>query len=183
MTKRGKYFWITAGLAAALVLFFLAKGDSGPYYEGKPLRSYWFRQLILTMPPPSSGVGFYMQRIEMLTQKGHQYGHYRESPIVITNAIVAMGTNCIPFLMEKLGGHDSSLRLHIEKWMNAVRISRTPWRDADLERSQAMTALIILGEKGLLPEDAVKRIRTLSQDKDPGVAASAKWVLQTRGMN
>jgi hypothetical protein len=174
MTKGGKYFWPASGAAATvlvLLMFYLIFGGSGVSYQNKPLDRYWFRQVPLTAG--ISGLGF-SQRI---AAPGQRYGNYEESPVATRKAFEEMGTNCLPFLVNKLGRSDSSRFKTIQKWAFKLHIGFLLGRSADAERSQAVTALIWLGEKGLFSEEIIKRIRELSQNKDAGIAAAANVVL------
>lgn len=173
--KRGKYIWLASGMATlALAAIFIFRSGSNASYEGKPLDPYWFRQMSMTTVYPNGIVAW---KVDILTLPGQHYGHTLENEAATSNAIVAMGTNCVPFLIGKLGRRDSALGEKAQKWLLKAGITRRFWREAGYERAQAVTTLLILGQNGLLSPDAVKEIRALSQSKDPWVAGSAKCVL------
>jgi hypothetical protein len=177
MTKRRKSFWLgwiaVAAILIALVLFLTR--DPGPYYEGKPLDTYWFRELSAAYG--TYGGGFFVQN-DVIRVQGERYGHFNESQITTSNAIVAMGTNSLPFLLQKLQKPDSAFHHKIEKWLGKVGINRTLWRDARIERAQAVTALLVLGQNRLVTPGAAQRLRELSQGSDVDVAAAANRALQ-----
>jgi len=175
MTKRRKSFWLGCVAAAAflIALVLILSRDRGPYYHGKPLDTYWFHELSISSIETNSS-----RRISAHALHGHLYGQAREDRATVDEAILAMGTNCLPFLLRKLDKHDSAFRKHVEKWMDKVGIHSTPWRDADWERAQAVTALFLLGRNRLVTPEALKRIQELSKSSDTNVAASAKFLLQ-----
>jgi hypothetical protein len=172
--KRGKYFWLASGAvvitAALLLLFFDFESGSGVSFDNKPLNHYWFRQMDLTMVSTNG----FVATVNTLVLRGQRYGHYLESQMSTSNAFRQMGTNCLPFLVDKLGRHDSSLGKAIQKGLFQAGIKRVLWRSADLERAQAVTALVVVNH---LPQETLNQIRALTRNPDPGVAASAKWVL------
>jgi len=167
-------FWRAAGLVAAgaLLTLVLLREGSGYHYGGRS-ESYWFRQLGLTMVTTNGFVG----TADILAFPGQKYGHSPEGERATTNAFAQMGTNALPYLLHKLAGHTSAVGLHVNTWLGKAGIKRQFWRNADLERAQAVTALTYLAGRGEVTPFAARRIRALATDKDPRVAASAGWVV------
>jgi hypothetical protein len=86
-----------------------------------------------------------------------------------------MGTNCLPFLLKKLGAHDTAISMAWLRAISVIRLKRVFVPTAELQRGQAVTALLWLDP---LPAATMERIRSLSKSDNPEVAASAKYVLQ-----
>ena len=104
---------------------------------------------------------------------GSRYGCYLEKQDNVRTAFEAMGGDCLPFLLKKLGGHETRVSRAVRYWNYRLRINRRPV-DKDIERGQALTALTWLSP---LPGETYEQIRALSKSSDAHVAAAAKEAL------
>jgi hypothetical protein len=168
---------LALGGAAVLVigvgfLFVYPPRGEGPLHQGKPL-AYWLHQLPVTVVLPGRTNG--VLRFNGINSAGRKYGASLESTNASVESIRQVGTNGLPYLLTKLRGDDSQLKLLAEKLASEHRL---PWllpRDsANIERAEAVTALVALSP---LPEPWVAEVRKVSQNPNRRVAASAGYVL------
>jgi hypothetical protein len=173
--KRSRIFISVVALAAILTTLFLVltRHTSKPLtYQGKPIE-YWFAQLPITpMPPP--GVEFSPNIRAFVTSHGQQYGSTNVDGIA---AIEALGTNALPFLLARLQGLESVAKKLVTKAATNSGAGYLPFRNADIERLQAVTGLIHV--KALTPE-ARQLITSLSTNTKPDIASSAAFILKRR---
>ena len=172
--KRSKYFWVAGGLAIVIAALLTGEivrawSDSRIEYQGKPLK-YWFSQTPFTVVGTNgatSMIAFFGMR------DGSRYGCYLEKQDDVRKSFVAMGSNCLPFLVKKLGGRETPVSRAIRYSEYRLRINLRPV-DKNIERGQALTALTWLSP---LPRETYEQIRALNKSSDPHVAAAAKEAL------
>jgi len=88
-----------------------------------------------------------------------------------------LGTNAQPFLLATLQGFDSVIEKTVTRAATNTGVSYVPFRNADLERLQAVTGLIHV--KTLTPE-ARQVITSLRTNPSPDIASAAAYVLTRR---
>jgi len=106
---------------------------------------------------------------------GQEYGSTGFGDLRATEVMEFFGTNAIPFLLRKLEGRDSAIEKGVTAAASKAGINSLPFRNAELERSQAVTGLICLKT---LPQDALHLIATLSTNSEPEIAGAASYVLK-----
>jgi hypothetical protein len=178
LLKRRVYVWMgivaVAVITALLTLEYLsAETSSGVAYNGKSLE-YWLSQTPMTWVMTNGSYA----RAETMSISGHIYGSTLEKSDDVDRAFLVMGTNCLPFLIKKLGVHQSRIAAAVERLTYRLKIKRIPrvinsW-DKLIERAQAVTALKSMES---LPDETYEQIRALSKSSDPEIARSAKHVL------
>lgn len=165
------------GLAALLVMWFLLQSlrSTKPLvYQGRPIE-YWFARLPVTpVPPPGVVLGNVRGFIK---STGQYYGSTNLFEDTSLNAMAAFGTNALPFLLARLQGLDSVLEQQVTKAATNAGVAYLPFRRAELERLQAVTALI---HAETLTEDARQRIVALCTNSHPDIAAAAAYILNRR---
>jgi len=149
--------------------YFAARKGSGLIYNGKTLE-YWLGQTASTSVITN---GVYA-RIGSLTIGGYTYGATVETDADVERALRAIGTNCLPFLVKKLGAHETRISRTVERLKVRLKM-KVDLLGRDWERGQAVTAFTYLDP---LPDDIYEQIRRLSKCGTPEVATSAKYVLQ-----
>jgi hypothetical protein len=170
-----KNLWLAGGafvLVAATIGFFAvrAASSSGVSYNGKPLE-YWFSQTPI-MFVSTNGSADMVLNIP-IRPHGEGYGCCLEKDDDVKRAFWSMGTNCLPFLVRKLGGHKTRVSWYVIYWQHRLGIKRIP-ADKDIERGQAIVALKWMDP---LPMQTCEKIQALSKCKNPEVAAAAKEAL------
>lgn len=155
-----------------------------PRYEGKPL-SYWLDQLLpVTLPSPITTRG--------IVDGGSPFWVFNIEEFDLTEtaakAVTTLGSRCLPTLLERLGTRAtraSGWKQGFLAWAVKRRLVRRPyvlvsnppsaWA-AEIERGQAVTAFLILGDtaKPVLPQV----LALAKSDPDPGVRASALEVVR-----
>jgi hypothetical protein len=175
--KRSRLIFGTIALTAilALLLLVLSSRTSKPLtYQGKPIE-YWFVRLPVTpVPPPGVDLGNMQGFVKSFGQK---YGGEGVSDTSGIDAIAALGTNALPFLLAKLQGVDSTIERTVTRAATNSGVGYLPFRAAELERSQAVTGLIHL--KTLTPE-ATQLLGSLRTNTNRDVASAAAYVLTRR---
>lgn len=153
-----------------LIVEFISRiNNSGIVYNGNSLE-YWLSQTRATMVM-TNGTSAQFASITIDT---HTYGLTSEPQDDVREAFRAMGTNCLPFLVERLNVHETRISTATDRLRRKLNMKLTsPGRM--LERGQAVTAL---GFFNTLPDETCEQIRVLSKSSNPEVAASAKYVLQ-----
>ena len=165
---------VLVAIFAATYLVLIRSNPKPLTYQGKPIEC-WFAQLPVTpIPPPEAVFGNIRGFIK---STGQQYGStdlLADSGIA---AIEALGTNALPFLLARLQATDSVSERAVTKVATNAGVSYLPFRNADLERLQAVTGLIRL--KTLTPE-AQLLITSLQTHANPGIASAAAYILKRR---
>ncbi len=177
-------------LAAMAVLGLTAWGivravwPSLPSYNGQSI-SVWFQKLPLIKPSPYIPVygqtGGYVSynldrylsigRVDQYTYFGRKYGSTNES-LQAMAAVQSMGTNGLPFLMKKFRQQDSRLVWWAEHHLWKVGLTRSLLRSHNVEREQALTALLILSP---LPPAHVQELKRMRDDSDQRISAAASF--------
>jgi hypothetical protein len=169
-------------LAAGLVCWvFFADQSRALSYQGKSLE-YWFHALPLT----STSVGAVRtERVTMFSQVKIQhppsgtvreYGCWVEDFEASKRAIQAIGSNAIPLYIGKLSQRDrTGFPGEIRK--AALRLGLVSFQDANVERQQAVTALILLKP---LPARVVREVAVLSTNSNSEISGAARCVLATQ---
>jgi hypothetical protein len=170
-----------AGILGALIFFFTRHAAKPLTYRGRSIE-YWFAQLPVTpIPPPGVDLGnvrvHQMNVRGFIKSTGQQYGSTNLLDDAAIDAIAAFGTNAVPFLMARLQGLDSAAEKEITKAATNTGVGYLPFRNADLERLQAVTGLIHV--KMMTPE-ASQSIMSLRTNSNPGIASAAAYVLKRR---
>jgi hypothetical protein len=138
-------------------------------YQGKPIES-WFAQL----PVTHSSVGSSSRQRKRLYQVNRPtVGNNNVTDDSAIDAITALGTNALLFLIAKLQSLDSILERGAAKAATNAGVGYLPFRNADLERLQAVTGLIHL--KTLTPE-AKQSIESLRTNANSNIASAAAHV-------
>ncbi len=114
--------------------------------------------------------------MDVIVPPTQRYGPDSQSQMITSNSIIAMGEHCLPFLLDKLGRHNSPLDVRLHKWLGKLHISGRLWRDPDLDRARAVTALGLLAHEHRLTGEARTQIEALVKSKNPDVAVSATYV-------
>ena len=154
------------------VMFAYRSATEEPLYQGKSI-TFWLHQLPVTAVLP--GRTNRVLRFDQIDSAGRKYGATAESTNVSFGAVRHLSAAGLPYFMTKLHGDDSQLKLLAEKVGSERRIPAiVPFESANMERGQAVTALIALSP---LPEPCVDQLRKVSRDPNPRVAASAAYVL------
>lgn len=140
-------------------------------FEGQPL-DYWFRRLPLTVVRTRT-----VAYAGSITADGQQYGGTASETRRALEALEAIGTNSTAFLLQKLQARDSALERKITRLAARVGIPLTRFRNAELERFQAVTGLIRLPD---LPPYAEGSLIRLSTNHHPEIMRAARHVLTVR---
>ncbi|PYJ84023.1 MAG: hypothetical protein DME22_14180 [Verrucomicrobia bacterium] len=147
-----KLVLILLGVAGAALLFGVLLRSREPAYQGKRL-SAWLSDLART-PYPESGSGR------------------------AAEAIRAIGTNAVPYLVKNLKSKDPRFMERIILWTRKQTLVRPPLRLASERRHAACDALFILGDKA---KGAIPIITALLDDKD--LSGDAFFALFAIGTN
>jgi hypothetical protein len=170
-----------------------------PKYQGKSL-AYWVNELPLTGPmfpanrptfpaKPFRQVESHFVAALMMNDRGTNfdgttYGSIAETPNASLKAVLALGTNAIPFLLRRL--EQPNRRSWIfQRWIQIVAsrigIKRRLFHVDGFEKEQAITGLLALSP---LSADAVRQIEYLSTNgSDSGVRTSALGILWATDTN
>jgi hypothetical protein len=159
----------SAVVALAAVLWPRSKDLS---YDGR-LLAYWFNELPPTILFPDGAIGY----CEKAVKRGRTYGRKREKANESLAAIRVMGTNAIPFLLQKLSRQEPPFRERVEAFLSKCGMRRSLFPDADIERGQAVTALIALNP---LPPGTLLELRNLSNNSTNNIGRCAAFVLEAR---
>jgi hypothetical protein len=164
--------------SVASTICFLARRE--PTYEGKPM-SYWFDQLPATEVVRGGQLQIaYLGDASKTTSDSEAE---REKVIkraqTARKAVVALGTNCLDALVERLAGEFPiktrakywGLRLRVLKPVRSGPSSRLP----DERRAQALTALLDLNTRA---QPIAPELMRLARHPDPTVRAVALRALQ-----
>ena len=109
---------------------------------------------------------------------GQAYGPTNIANVGGVEAFDAMGTNAVGYLLSKLEGTDSLPEKALTSAATKVHMKSLPFRNAEIERMQAVTALTDIE---LLPPDAQARLKQLSTNTElKDVAAAAAYILKCR---
>ncbi|MHB8519971.1 MAG: hypothetical protein ACYDH9_04365 [Limisphaerales bacterium] len=168
---------VLAAILGALILVLTRQTAKSLIYQGKSIE-YWFEQLPVT-PILPSGVAPAVYQVNVrgfIKSTGQQYGSTNLSDEAI-DVIAALGTNALPFLLAKLQGSDSVVKREVTKAARKAGVGYLPFRNADLERLQAVTGLIHV--KTLTPE-AGQVLTSLRTNTNPEIASAAVQVLTRR---
>jgi len=112
------------------------------------------------------------------TSLGQRYGRTNPNEADGIAAFNAMGTNALPYLLGKLRGTDTILERALTTAATKASVSSIPFRDAQLERLQAVTALTALEH---IPTEAHRTLVELSNgDQTNEIARSASFILKRR---
>lgn len=175
--------WVIGVLAASPLVFLIimfVNWSSTPQplpltYLEQPA-DYWFAKVPMTIIPAEGlsnpgAVGF-------STYLGQRYGNTNPNEADGIKAFKAMGTNALPYLIGKLRGTDTILERALTKAATKASVSSVPFRDAELERLQAVTALIALEH---IPTEAHRTLVELSAgDQTNEIARAASFILKRR---
>jgi len=163
------------GISTAALFLTLMRQKPGPSkYLGKPI-GYWFEQLPATpVPPPGVDLGNVQGFVKSM---GQTYGGKDSSGGRSIEAITAFGSNAVPFLLRKLQGLDSAVEKAVTKAATNAGVAYLPYRQAELERLQAVTGLIHLKS---LPPEAEHLLGGLRANTNRDIAWAASYVLTRR---
>jgi hypothetical protein len=176
MLANGSRFKIAAGcvllLAVLLLLIPLMKGGrfrNDLLYRNEPIAN-WFKRLPVTVLVP----GVEVNATGFMNVTGQQYGDAMGDPSA-TEAFQFFGTNAVPFLIEKLGSQDSAIQVKATELAEKASVKSLPFRQADIERSQAVTALLNVKP---FPAEAIPPLFSLTRNTNDAVAWAAFSVLK-----
>jgi hypothetical protein len=171
---------ILVGIVALAVIltalfFVLTRHTPKPLtYQGKPIE-YWFARLPVTpVPPPGVDLGNVRGFIESM---GQRYGSTNLVDAAGLDAITEFGTNALPLLLARLQGADSVIEKAVTRAATNTGVGYLPFRNADLERLQAVTGLIHV--KTLTPQ-ARELITSLRTNPNRDIASAAAYILTRR---
>jgi len=102
------------------------------------------------------------------------YGIWSEDPEVSKRAIRAIGTDALEFYLCKLKSQDSVIQRTIQRAAFGIGVRSFLFPDAEAEREQAVTALILLKP---LPEETRVEVLKLSTNRNGQIALAARCVL------
>ena len=155
-------------LPIALAVIGLCTSPRLPAYNGHAI-SYWFRKLPITVVSART-----VATAEAIEAGGRKYGYQHEKPEATLAAIQGIGTNGLPFIIRKLGRRETALAKQIEAWLFKCGVKRSLFPNAEVERCQAVTALLALGS---LPPEATVQLRKLSGSGTNSISLAATYVL------
>lgn len=164
ISKRRVWFMAAILMFVALVVGFWL-GSNEPTYGGRPL-SYWFNEL-----PPTLVRGSSAGVAQQVSMGGRKYGAQHEKPQTSLAAITGIGMKGLPFLLRKLGRREAPVTRWIEGWAVRFGVKRTLFPNPELQRAQAVTAVLALSP---LPPSAVEQIRRLDTQ---GTNSSVNYIL------
>ncbi len=169
-TKHVKPIWLITCvcLGVAVLVLALGSGSKQPTYKRQPL-AYWFNRLPLTMSGANT-----LSCVQFLEVSGRKYGSREIEPRVSIAAIQSIGTNGLPFLIHKITRCDLPMIKWIEACASKCGIKRSLFPDPELERGQAVTALLALSP---LPESAILRLRKPPTNPTSSIGLSVGLVL------
>ncbi len=149
-------------------------------YQGKPL-IYWFNQLPMTRTQGTRGNEIVFESVREFARDHkpdtvQEYGSWVEEPAASAKAIRAVGTNGLRLYLSKLSRQERPVRSRLQEAAFALGLRRFLFANVSAEREQAVTALILLKP---LPEQAVRKVRALSNSSDAEIAGAARCVLAT----
>jgi hypothetical protein len=162
---------IVALLTTAFALFLRFGGSKPLSYQGHPI-DYWFARLPLTVVTTNGTM-----RLGSLTTAGQKYGDTNGNSQALA-AFDSFGTTAIPFLLAKFQDEDSWLENKTAQVALKFDPKSRPFRIAQFERAQSVSALIQLGE---IPPDASRTLAHLTNNALPEIARSAKYLLSQPG--
>lgn len=132
---------------------------------------YWFTQLPLTIVKTNNT----LIKVTGLRIPGElKYGSTETASDALA-ALDSFGTNAIPFLMSKLTQEDSALERRAIALARKLGVKSNPFRNADLERYQTVTALVRIKK---LPFETMRTLTNLSQVAAPKIALVAREILR-----
>ncbi len=162
-------------VASCLVLIGIGvvvhEGLREPSHGGRTL-SYWFNQLPLTFP--SGGSRRESMKLESMDLEGRKYGSQSEKPAAAIEAVRAIGSKALPFLLQKLQRQQRPVTKWIQICASKCGMKRALFPNIEMERAQAVTALVSLSP---LPPDTVARLHKLSDGRTNKVAFAAGYIL------
>jgi len=172
--KRGTLFVAVVGaiVIASFFSFFRTTTQLAPprlAHLGQPA-DYWFARIPITI----AGFG----GRSYVNAMGQQYGPTNMADVSGVEAFNVMGTNAVGYLLSKLEGTDSLPEKALTSAATKVQMTSLPFRNAETERMQAVTALIDLW---VLPPGAQTRLEQLSTNSESkDVAEAAAYILNYR---
>ena len=170
-------------VAACLVIAAVAVAlwrSRWPAYEGQSL-PIWFEQLpLVTVNDPHATIVY--KAVIYSGSRGASRPGGRDGRKALT-AIRAIGTNGLPFLIEKLERRPPRSRFAklAQRYAGGLPLTQTLFPSVlqtDMERGQAVTGLLALCP---LPLDAVEKLRALSLDFNGPAWSVAGDVLRANG--
>lgn len=112
------------------------------------------------------------------TSLGQNYGSANPNEVDGIKAFNAMGTDALPYLLDKLQGTDNVLEKALTKAATKTSVPTIPFRNAELERLQAVTALIAL--ENVTPEAHRTLVEMSNGDQTNEIARAASFILKRR---
>lgn len=180
---KAKHRWVIGVLAtgafAFLTILFL-DWSSTPQplpltYLEQPA-DYWLAKVPMTIVPTERGSD--TKAVGFATSHGQNYGSANPNEVDGITAFKAMGTNALPYLLGKLQGTDNVLERALTKAAAKTSVPTVPFRLAELERLQAVTALIALEH---IPTEAHRTlVESSNGDQTNEIARSASFILKRR---
>ena len=157
-------------VAGVAIILLCRRGGGNLKYQGRSIE-YWFERL-----PPTLVSSQMIARAESMTLLGQQYG----STGGVSECFVALdtfGTDGIPYYLWKLQKSDSLIEQKAFRLAVQKRAKTVPFRNALIERGQAVTALIHIKELG---PDTLQTLFQLSTNAQSEIGAAAKYILTER---
>jgi hypothetical protein len=147
-------------------------------YDGQTL-AYWFNELPMTSIGPGAGpngVAECARKTARHIKSGvsRHYGIWSEDPEISKKAIQTIGTKGLEFYLCKLKSQDSVIQRTIQRAAFGIGLRTFLFPDADAERGQAVTALVLLKP---LPEETRGELLRLSTNRNAQIAIAAHCVL------
>jgi hypothetical protein len=175
MRKSRMIFWAAFAVCLGALLISFST-PSLPEYKGKSL-DVWFRGLPLSNKEEGS------VRINVWrewNEEGFAYGTPNAAyQVECISAIRALGSNAVPYAMDKLTRRGLPYMKAVQKWANKIGLRPAFLRNPERERAQAATALILVSP---LPPDALARLNELTKDNNSNPQADHVLLLSTNSV-
>ena len=160
--------------AAGIIVLALGGKRNEAHYNGKSL-SYWFRGLPMTKIQLRAGGLHRVIQVQSAKSNGHDFGSTnRGETHASLQAIEAIGTNSIPFLLKKLAATDSRVQVWSDSVWSEFKLTWRPWRSSSMERGQAIVGLL---RRDFWPFWALEELSKMTNANNAEVAMASKFVL------
>jgi hypothetical protein len=138
-------------------------------YHSEPMAE-WFKRLPVTVLM----TGVELNATGVINSRGQKYGDEASGKEAV-EAFQFFGSNAVPFLMQKLQSRDSALETETRKLADKTSLNSLPFRLAELERQQAVTALVNLKP---FPRELIPKLLALSTSSPKDTAWAAFYILK-----
>lgn len=176
-SRKSLTVFVALGVLTVVLAVWLRASTHQPTHKGHSL-GYWFHRLPLVFAyplPGNPGPNYAMAHREQAADRlGRTYGASKPTAAQALRAVQAIGTNALPFLIQKLGRRESKSQEWIQASAFKCGIKARLFDNVSLQREQAVTALIVLMP---LPSHSVRQLETLSTNADNNIKSAAQCVL------